>query len=98
MKAEGTLNEEIQGAAKLALAEYETLKAKGYRDHEAEEVILHQFVYLKPEPGVDDEEDEELAELERKYRANLPWQATMHDHEETDRHAGQYPGRQFPHH
>ena len=74
LRANGTLNEEIQGTAKLAQTEFNSLKQQGYQDHEAEEVVLAKFVYLKPEPGADepDWEREELAEMDRQYRANPP--------------------------
>lgn len=69
LKAEGRLNEALQGAATLAQDQVEQLMTRGYQAHEAEEVALHQFILLKPEP---DEQDEELAEMEREYQKNPP--------------------------
>jgi hypothetical protein len=69
LKAEGKLNEALQGAASLAQAEIEHLmKYEGYSVHEAREVALPLFILLKPEPAEPDEQDEELAEKEREYQ------------------------------
>jgi hypothetical protein len=74
LRASGELEESIQGAAKLAQAEVEHLMKAGYQEHEAKEVALHQFVYLKPEPGAGQpaRERRELAAKEREYRRNPP--------------------------
>jgi hypothetical protein len=47
------------------------LMAQGYQPHEAEEVVLAEYILLAPEPGAElaDWEVEEEAELEREYRA-----------------------------
>lgn len=67
LKADGKFDMAIQAAARQAQAEIVNLMAQGYQEHEAEEVALHQFILLKPEP-VDDWESRELAEKERKYQ------------------------------
>lgn len=70
LKAEGQLNEALQGAALRAQAEIEHLMKIGYQDSEAREVALPKFILLPPEwPG---EEDEELAEKEREYQKSPP--------------------------
>jgi hypothetical protein len=86
LRAQGKLNEELQGAANLAQTEIEHLMKRGYREHEAREVALPQFILLKPEPGVDgldEEQREELAEMEREYQKNPPVQ--VQDERDTDK-------------
>lgn len=70
LKAEGTLNEAIQGAALRAQREIADLMSQGYQAHEAEEVALPQFVLLKPEADAVDspEEKAELAQMEAEYQ------------------------------
>jgi hypothetical protein len=47
--------------------------AKGYQEHEAEEVALRQFILLPPEgDGLDEEQQEELDEMEREYQKYPP--------------------------
>lgn len=73
LKAEGKLNEALQGAANLAQTEIEHLMKHGYHEHEAREVALPQFIVLPPEgDGLDDWEREELEKLEREYQKNPP--------------------------
>jgi hypothetical protein len=51
----------------------QTLPTDAYRDHEAREVALRQFILLPTEPTADDDElEEELREKERWYQAHLP--------------------------
>jgi hypothetical protein len=75
LKIDGRLSAGILGAADLALNEITHLMQQGYREHEAEEVALKQFILLEPEPGAveKDWEREELAELERQYLGNPPY-------------------------
>ena len=49
LKAEGKFETESLAAARLAMAEIETLRQRGFQDHEAEEVALSMFILLKPE-------------------------------------------------
>jgi hypothetical protein len=72
LKAEGKLNEELHAAANLAQDEIETLMKAGYSIDEAREVALPMFILLPPEEGEPDEQDEELAEMEREYQKNPP--------------------------
>src|SRR5258708_29105221 len=75
LRASGALEESIQGAAKLAQDLVEHLMSKQhYQEHEAKEVALAQFVYLKPEPGAGQPawERRELAEKEGEYQRNPP--------------------------
>lgn len=76
LRANGTFNEETQGAATLAQAEIETLMKAGYQEHEAREVALPMFVLLPPEEE-DDEQAQELAEMEREYQKNPPPVSTL---------------------
>lgn len=71
---EGRLEESLQGAAKLAQAEIESLRQVGYQAHEAEEVALHHHILLPPEPGAGQPawEKAELAKLEREHLENPP--------------------------
>ena len=74
LKAEGKLNEALQGAANLAQTEIEHLMSKRhYSEQEAREVALPKFILLPPEPGAveDDAEAEELAQMESDYQKNV---------------------------
>ena len=65
LKAEGRLQEEMLGSARLAQAEYEHLmRDKGYHAHEAEAVAEKNFVYLPPEDPNGDMSEEQKDELE----------------------------------
>ncbi len=57
LKANGELEEALQGAALLTQTEIEHLMSRGYQEHEAREVALPMFIVLKPgaEEKVDDE-------------------------------------------
>ena len=52
LKEEGIFESESLAAARLTLAEMETLKLQGYREHEAEEAALPLFILLKEEPPI----------------------------------------------
>ena len=83
LKAQGKLNEALQGAANLAQTEIEHLMSKKhYSVDEAREVALPQFILLPPEqPAEPDEQDRELAEKEAAYQRNPPPQV-MFDRED----------------
>ena len=49
LKAEGRFETESLAAAKLAMAEIESLQKQGFQAHEAEEVALPMFILLRPE-------------------------------------------------
>lgn len=70
LKQQGTFSEATQAAGKLAQARISELMATGFREHEAEEVALSEFVLLQPEPAAVAPawEQEELAKLDREYR------------------------------
>jgi len=75
-KKEDTLDENLQGLANQAQAEYERCLKMGYPDFAADEVA-RQVVVPKPEPGVDglyDEQRAEIEEMEREYHKNPPVQ------------------------
>lgn len=75
LRKEGTLEEELQAAASLAQQEIDHLmKYQGYQEHEAREVALPLFILLRPEEGagLSEEQQEELAEMEREHRRNPP--------------------------
>jgi hypothetical protein len=75
LKAQGRLQEAMEGAARLAQSEQEDLeKNQGYREHEAREVALAHHVYLEPEPGAGQPawERKELDDLESQYQQNPP--------------------------
>ena len=67
LKEAGEFNQAIQMAALRAQQEIADLMAQGYQEHEAEEVVLPQFILLKPEER-EDEQALELAEKEREYQ------------------------------
>lgn len=71
LRAQGTLDEELQGAATLAQTEIEQLKSRGYQESEAREVALPKFILLTPEP-VEDEQARELAAKEAEYQKHPP--------------------------
>ena len=70
LRAEGKLDEAVQGAAAAAQRGMQELVSQGFREHEAAEVVLPQYVLLPPEPeAVDsDEEARELLEMEQEYQ------------------------------
>ena len=74
LRAEGKLQASLQAVGHQAQARVTELMSQGYRQHEAEEVARSELVLLPPEPGagLEDWERKELAELERRYRANPP--------------------------
>jgi hypothetical protein len=72
LKAAGTFSVETQKAAVRAQVQITQLMQNGYQAHEAEAMVLPQYILLEPE-DVDDEEAEELAEMEREYQADSPY-------------------------
>lgn len=70
LKAAGELEGTLQAAGRLAQAKVLELMGQGYRQHEAEEVALAEYVLLRPEAGAGEEpwETQELAQLEKEYR------------------------------
>lgn len=74
LKRAGRLKEALQGAAKSAQAEIESLRQVGYSQHEAEEVALKNHILLPPEPGagLPQDQEDELAEKEAEYQRNPP--------------------------
>lgn len=64
LKAEGRFGEETQAAALRAHNEINELVQQGYQVHEAEEVVLHRFILLPPEP----KRDRESARMETSYQ------------------------------
>lgn len=75
LRASGTLEEALHGAASLAQAEIDHLTSKlGYQQHEAREVALKKFILLQPEPQANESpaERQELAQKESEYRKHPP--------------------------
>jgi hypothetical protein len=75
LRAEGSLQEAIHGAASLAQTQIDHLTMqRGYQEHEAREVALRQFILLKPEPKAEmpPEERRDHARAERQYRKKPP--------------------------
>lgn len=70
LKEAGSFQAETQAAAAMAQDEKDRLMQQGYRDHEAEEVVLHQFILLKPEQdsAVPPDQASELAAKEAEYQ------------------------------
>ena len=50
LKGAGNFEAEAHAVVKMALKEREVLIKQGYRDFEADEVILKQFILTEPEP------------------------------------------------
>ncbi|WP_298234419.1 hypothetical protein [uncultured Azohydromonas sp.] len=73
LKAAGELESELQAVAKMAMRRAQELMQQGYRPHEAEEVVLAEYILLSPEPGAEEEdwEREENARLEAEYREEM---------------------------
>ena len=73
LKASGELEQALQTAGKQAQQEVLSLMEQGFRQHEAEEVALSQYVLLKPEPEAELEpwERKELAQRESQYRKQM---------------------------
>lgn len=67
LRAENQLEQALQIAANRTQERILDLLEQGYRHHEAEEVARAEFLILPPEAS-EWEDDEELAEMERKYR------------------------------
>jgi hypothetical protein len=80
LQAKGLLEAETTTAATLAQSEIETLMKAGFQEHEAREVALPMFILLKPEYH-EDEQDRELAEMERAYQKNPPAAIEWDDYE-----------------
>lgn len=78
LRAEGMLEAATNAAANLAQSEIETLMKAGYQEHEAREVALPMFILLPPEYH-EDEQDRELADMEREYQRNPPVMAGTGD-------------------
>lgn len=70
LKAGGELEQAVLTAGKQASEEVLSLMQQGFRQHEAEEVALAQYILLKPEAGANVEpwEREEEAKLQAQYR------------------------------
>ena len=59
----------LRYVALAAQHEIKNLVAQGYKEHEAEEVVLSQFILLKPEPDAGPQwEQDELQEMESRYQ------------------------------
>lgn len=73
LKASGELEQALQAAGKLAQARVLDLMQQGYRQSEADEVAMAEYVLLRPESGAGMEpwEQKELADLEKQYRAMM---------------------------
>jgi hypothetical protein len=72
LKKEGRLDQEAQARASMVQEEIESLRARGYQEHEAEEAVQAQ-VLEKPEvDGLVEEQRAEPAEKEREYQKNPP--------------------------
>lgn len=73
LKAEGTFTQETQKAAVRAAAEIENWMKAGAQIHEAEEIVLPEYILLKPEPDAVEspEEKAESAAAEREYQAMM---------------------------
>lgn len=70
LKADGILEQELTVAGMNAQSRVLELMQQGYKAHEAEEVALSEYILLPPEPPPEDDwEAEEIAEMEREYRA-----------------------------
>jgi hypothetical protein len=75
LRAEGSLQEAIHGAASLAQTEIDHLmKYQGYREHEAREVALPVFILLRPESSAEmsAEERRDHARAESQHRKKPP--------------------------
>lgn len=79
LKAAGQWELATQAAALEAEREIDSLMALGYQLHEAEEVALAQFILLPAEENAEEEEDEELAELEREYQEMMSDSLALRD-------------------
>jgi hypothetical protein len=90
-KQEDTLDENLQGMANQAQAEYEPLLKVGYRDHEADEVARQ---LVQPRPEVDGLDAEQRAEPGK-------WSASIGNTRRfrwDNRRSAQHSGAEFPHH
>ena len=72
LAAKGQLKTSVRRAALTAQQEIQELTRSGYREHEAEEVVLPQLILLKPEADAGPAwERDELAEKEAQYQAMM---------------------------
>lgn len=79
LKASGEWERATKQAAIKAHEMIVELMQQGYQAHEAEEVVLSQYILLKPEaPDPDDELERELAEMEEEYQS---WAGPMFNQE-----------------
>jgi hypothetical protein len=71
LKEQGLFSLETQKAAERADREIGELMRNGYQQHEAEEIVLPQYILLKPEENAEMSQEllEELAEMEREYHS-----------------------------
>lgn len=72
LKLHGEWAEASETAAQQALDLIAQLVMQGYRDYEAEEVALKQYVLLTPEPPPEDDwQEAELAQMEAEYQDKM---------------------------
>lgn len=70
--ADGQLETRVRNAAMSAQQEIRELTRNGYREHEAEEVVLPHLILLKPEADAGPPwERDELAKKEAQYQAMM---------------------------
>ena len=50
LEASGRMEAEIMAVARMANDEKMRLMRAGYQEHEADEVVRHEYILLKPEP------------------------------------------------
>lgn len=53
METANAFRAEMLAIAKRANRQYDVLRKQGYMDWEAEDMILRQFILVKPEPGIE---------------------------------------------
>ena len=92
LRAANAFHVETMNAAKRAMRDAQEMMRAGFREHEAEEVVLREYILLPPEPGanLEPEEAEELQALEAEHRA------MMRDAPPTPKHASTRYCEAFP--
>jgi len=70
LRAAGNLETELQVLGRKAFDRQQELMGQGFRDYEAQEVVLAELVLLKPEAdaAVEPQERAELKKLEQEHR------------------------------